>query len=62
MICAPIPFLEELAYFSHNFRIVIINADNKSALRKNLLKSLNPSFPRVGHMKTKTVKKLKKFF
>ena len=63
MICAPIPFLEELAYFSHNFRIVIIiNADNKSALRNNLLKSLNPFFPRVGHMKTKTVKKLKKIF
>ena len=63
MICAPIPFLEELAYFSHNFRIVIIiNADNKSALRNNLLKSLNPFFPRVSHMKTKTVKKLKKIF
>ena len=29
MICAPIPVLEELAYFSHNFRIVIIiNAGN----------------------------------
>ena len=45
-----------------DFNILCVLQITEFIYGNNLLKSLNPFFPRVSHMKTKTVKKLKKIF